>query len=150
MISEIEINIGGKGSNLFVNGSVLDDVNLSCAVRIMSLHKSKGLNARLVVIAGCVSGILPTIKATDPLEQQNRQWQEQRRLFFVGITRSTETLVLSSAVRMPVAAALQMGVTVSSISHGMAVLQASSFLAELGAHAPNPQTGAAWRAVLGF
>lgn len=120
------------------------------AVRIMSLHKSKGLTARLVVIAGCVSGILPTIKATDPLEEQNRQWQEQRRLFFVGITRSTETLVLSSAVRMPVATALQMGVTVASISRGMAVLQASPFLAELGVHAPNPQTGATWRANLGF
>lgn len=120
------------------------------AVRIMSLHKSKGLSAQLVVIAGCVSGILPTIRATDPLDQQSRQWQEQRRLFFVGLTRSTETLVLSSAVHMPVAAALQMGVTVSSISHGMAVLQASPFLAELGAQAPQPQTGAAWRAALGF
>jgi DNA helicase II / ATP-dependent DNA helicase PcrA len=120
------------------------------AVRIMSLHKSKGLTARLVVVAGCVSGIIPTIKATAPLEQQNRQWQEQRRLFYVGITRSTETLVLSGAVRMPVGDALKMGMTVAAINQGMAILQASPFLAELGPQAPNPQASAEWRAALGF
>jgi DNA helicase-2/ATP-dependent DNA helicase PcrA len=71
------------------------------AIRIMSLHKSKGLTARLVVIAGCVAGILPSIDSTASLVEQNRQREEQRRLFYVGLTRSTETLVLSSAVRMP-------------------------------------------------
>ncbi len=68
------------------------------SIRIMSLHKSKGLTARLVVIAGCVSGILPTIKTTATAAEQARQMQEQRRLFYVGLTRSTETLVLSGAV----------------------------------------------------
>ncbi len=68
------------------------------AVRIMSLHKSKGLTARLVIIAGCVTGILPSIDSQAPLAEQNRQRQEQRRLFFVGVTRSSDTLVLSSAV----------------------------------------------------
>ena len=31
------------------------------SIRIMSLHKSKGLTASLVVIAGCVAGILPSL-----------------------------------------------------------------------------------------
>jgi DNA helicase-2/ATP-dependent DNA helicase PcrA len=40
------------------------------SVRIMSLHKSKGLTARLVVIAGCVAGILPSIDSTAPLRNK--------------------------------------------------------------------------------
>ncbi len=120
------------------------------AVRIMSLHKSKGLTARLVVIAGCVSGIVPSIDSQAPLAEQNRQRQEQRRLFFVGLTRSTETLVLSSAVRISYGAALQMGMPVAARSGPNAILQASPFLAELGPDAPQPISGGDWRTVLGF
>jgi superfamily I DNA/RNA helicase len=120
------------------------------SIRIMSLHKSKGLTARLVIIAGCVTGIIPSIDPQAPLAEQNQQRQEQRRLFFVGLTRSTETLVLSSAVRMPYAAALQMGMQVAARSGANAILQASPFLAELGPNAPSPISGAAWRAQISF
>jgi len=120
------------------------------AIRIMSLHKSKGLTARLVVIAGCVSGILPSIDSSASLAEQNRQRQEQRRLFYVGITRSTETLILSSAVRMPYGQAMHMRMPVIPGPYGMAILQASPFLSELGADAPNPIDAATWRATVGF
>lgn len=121
------------------------------SIRIMSLHKSKGLTARLVIIAGCVSGVLPTIDFSAPLQEQNRQWQEQRRLFYVGLTRSTETLVISNAVRMPRKAAMQMGVPVPSGNpNAMATLPASPFLAELGPNAPTTMRGDVWRANLGF
>jgi len=121
------------------------------SIRIMSLHKSKGLTARLVVIAGCVSGILPSIDFTAPIQEQNRQRQEQRRLFYVGLTRSTETLIVSSAVGMPRGAALQMGMpTLPGGRYGMATLQASPFLAELGPTAPRSLRGQVWRATLGF
>jgi len=121
------------------------------SIRIMSLHKSKGLTARLVVIAGCVAGILPSIDFTAPIEEQTRERQEQRRLFYVGLTRSTETLVVSSAVRIPSGVAMQMGVPViAGGRYGVAILQASQFLAELGPHAPNSIHGNVWRANLGF
>jgi DNA helicase-2/ATP-dependent DNA helicase PcrA len=120
------------------------------SVRIMSLHKSKGLTARLVIIAGCVTGIIPSINPQASLAEQNRQREEQPRLFFVGLTRSTETLVLSSAVRMPYAAALRMGVPVAARSGPNAILQASPFLAELGPNAPQPISGNNWRTQVGF
>jgi superfamily I DNA/RNA helicase len=125
---------------------------LGQAIRIMSLHKSKGLTARLVVIAGCVAGIIPSIDFSAPLAEQNRQRQEQRRLFFVGLTRSTETLVLSSAIRMPYGQAMQMRMPVIPGPYGTAtaILQSSPFLAELGADAPQPIDAATWRAVAGF
>lgn len=121
------------------------------SIRIMSLHKSKGLTARLVVIAGCVSGILPTIDSQASPQEQSRQRQEQPRLFYVGLTRSTETLVISSAVRIPRGAAMQMGIPVPSGSrYGMATLPASPFLSELGPNAPAPLHGNTWRTSLGF
>jgi hypothetical protein len=83
---------------------------LGTSIRIMSLHKSKGLTANLVVIAGCVEGILPTIDRSASVAEQARQMQEQRRLLYVGITRSTETLVLSSAIQMPFGLAMQMNI----------------------------------------
>jgi DNA helicase II / ATP-dependent DNA helicase PcrA len=119
------------------------------AVRIMSLHKSKGLTARLVVIAGCVTGIMPSIDFDAPLAEQDRQRQEQRRLFYVGITRSTETLVLSSAVRVSRRVALLMNMPIGP-GVGNAVLHASPFLAELGPYAPLSTRADAWRAQVGF
>jgi superfamily I DNA/RNA helicase len=114
----------------------------------MSLHKSKGLTARLVVIAGCVSGIIPTIEHDATPEELHRQ--EQRRLFYVGITRSTETLILNSAIRMPFQAALMMRMPIVQRVGAYAILQASPFLAELGPTAPAPMDGNAWRQHLGF
>jgi DNA helicase II / ATP-dependent DNA helicase PcrA len=119
------------------------------AVRIMSLHKSKGLTARLVVIAGCVAGIIPTIDFDAPLDEQERQRQEQRRLFYVGITRSTETLVLSSAVRISRQVALNMNMRLPQ-GVGSVRLTASPFLAELGPQAPQPMRANVWRAQVGF
>jgi len=57
-------------------------------VRIMSLHKSKGLSSPVVIIAGCVEGLLPTAPDTDlsPTERE-AELEEQRRLFFVGLPR---------------------------------------------------------------
>jgi superfamily I DNA/RNA helicase len=115
------------------------------AVRIMSLHKSKGLTARLVVIAGCAAGIIPSIDFDAPIAEQERQRQEQRRLFYVGITRSTETLILSSAVRASRRVALLMKMPVRP-GVGDLALTASPFLAELGPHAPQSVRANVWRA----
>ena len=57
-------------------------------VRLMSLHKSKGLSSPYVFVAGCVEGILPP--ASDPdwsKDQKDAALEEARRLFYVGITR---------------------------------------------------------------
>jgi hypothetical protein len=66
-------------------------------------------------------------------------------LHYGGITRSTETLVLNSSIRMPFQAALQMGMRIVQRVGAYAILQASPFLA-----APAPIAGDAWRAQVGF
>jgi DNA helicase-2/ATP-dependent DNA helicase PcrA len=64
--------------------------------RVMSFHKSKGLDAELVVLAGLAEGLMPRIDTDESQAEQTAQLQEQRRVFFVGMTRSTRILVFSS------------------------------------------------------
>jgi superfamily I DNA/RNA helicase len=61
----------------------------------MSLHAAKGLEFACVFIAGCEEGLLPYSlfegRGTDP--------EEERRLFYVGMTRAKRYLYLSYAKR---------------------------------------------------
>jgi hypothetical protein len=124
-------------------------------IRVMSLHKSKGLTAALVVIAGCVSGALPTIDKDIPSAIQDFQREEQRRLFYVAITRATDTLVISSSVSMLSRDALSNGIDVQRHFRGsnqsmMAATSASPFIAELGPAAPRPISSEQWRIQASF
>ena len=116
-------------------------------VRIMSLHKSKGLSAPVTIIAGCVQGLLPRPPKSDltPRERVD-QLEEQRRLFYVGITRVKAApnegkpgiLILTNCQLMPVANALSVGITPARRVGNMAVLHASQFIDELGPSKPVP------------
>jgi len=88
-------------------------------VRIMSLHKSKGLISPVVVIAGCIEGLLPAAPDPDksPQEQQ-ADLEEQRRLLYVGLTRvkavpesnQPGVLLLTYSRSMTLADAMQSGI----------------------------------------
>ena len=119
-------------------------------VRIMSLHKSKGLSAAVTIIAGCVEGLLPKQpKAGTPPAQAAADIEEQRRLFFVGISRvkaspahgKPGTLIITYARQMPTASAKSAGIDAAGNSYGVATLHASRFVGELGEHAPAPTAG---------
>ena len=110
-------------------------------VRVMSLHKSKGLTADLVVVAGCIEGLIPTLDPNLPLSERNRQLEEQRRLFYVALTRTRQTLVMSSVKTLPRTLVFKMGATVKGGHRKWAYTVASRFLAELGPTRPTPIRG---------
>ncbi len=62
-------------------------------VTLMTLHSSKGLEFPIVVIAGTEEGLLPFYSNSI----EHAELEEERRLFYVGITRAKQKLYLSYA-----------------------------------------------------
>ena len=61
-------------------------------ISLLTLHASKGLEWPVVIIAGCEDGLVPYRRPDKPVDLD-----EERRLFFVGMTRAEQLLVLSHA-----------------------------------------------------
>ncbi|GGO50016.1 helicase UvrD [Streptomyces daqingensis] len=84
------------------------------AVRLMTAHRSKGLEWRLVVVAGVQEGLWPDLRRRGSLLEADRIGHdglaeplspgalltEERRLFYVAATRARERLIVT-AVRAP-------------------------------------------------
>ncbi len=62
-------------------------------VNLMTIHASKGLEFPVVFIAGVENGIIPHAKS---VEEGDGNVEEERRLFYVAITRARDKLYLSS------------------------------------------------------
>ena len=71
----------------------------SDVIRIMTPHKSKGLTADLVVAAGLIEGLLPGARDLPEAEAELLA-DEDRRLFYVLMTRTRRGLVLSNGERV--------------------------------------------------
>ena len=119
-------------------------------VRLMSLHKSKGLSSPYVFIASCVEGILPDAFIDAPSkEARDAALEEARRLFYVGITRVKAdlansrpgSLFITYAQQMPAKDAYGAKVAFQTQSGQMANLLPSRFIGELGPAAPAPVKG---------
>lgn len=66
------------------------------SVKLMTVHAAKGLEFKIVFIAGLEEGIFPHRALLD--EEQELREEEERRLFYVAITRAKEQVYLSWAV----------------------------------------------------
>ncbi len=63
-------------------------------IPLMTIHAAKGLEFPLVFIAGCEAGLLPYAPPERPANTA-----EERRLFYVGMTRARQVLYLTWASR---------------------------------------------------
>lgn len=75
----------------FINELQLEPIEQKSSkekIQLMTIHRAKGLEFKAVFIIGINEGILPPLKA---------EKDEERRLFYVAMTRAKEILYLSSA-----------------------------------------------------
>lgn len=74
--------------------SIIGDENddASNKVNLMTMHASKGLEFKVVYLAGIEDNIIPSQRA---LEENAKNIDEERRLFYVAITRAREKLVIN-------------------------------------------------------
>ncbi|MBQ4555842.1 MAG: UvrD-helicase domain-containing protein [Spirochaetaceae bacterium] len=70
----------------------MEDDGLKGKVNLMTIHASKGLEFPVVFICGCEDGIIPHARS---LEDSDGGVEEERRLFYVAITRARDKLFLS-------------------------------------------------------
>lgn len=79
------------------------------AVSVLTIHKSKGLEFRVVFMVSLVQGRFPLRRRAQAIEVPQElikqalpagdfYIQEERRLFYVGMTRAKEELILTSAL----------------------------------------------------
>ncbi|UXY29773.1 ATP-dependent helicase [Streptomyces sp. HUAS TT20] len=118
-----EERTGGRGALNFLEQIEAEDIAADTltrravrpdAVRLMTAHRSKGLEWRLVVVAGVQEGLWPDLRRRGSLLEADRIGRdglaepltpgallaEERRLFYVAATRARERLVVT-AVKAP-------------------------------------------------
>ncbi|MGB9667625.1 MAG: ATP-dependent helicase [Thermosulfidibacteraceae bacterium] len=75
----------------------VDNYRESDCVTLMTLHSAKGLEFPVVFIAGVEEGLIP-----HSLSEDSYEIEEERRLFYVGITRAKDELFISYCKRRSV------------------------------------------------
>ncbi|MEU5023156.1 ATP-dependent helicase [Streptomyces milbemycinicus] len=114
-----EERVGGRGALNFLDEIDAQDIAADTlsrrlvspdAVRLMTAHRSKGLEWRLVVVAGVQEGLWPDLRRRGSLLEADRIGRdglaeplspgallaEERRLFYVAATRAAERLVVTA------------------------------------------------------
>ena len=71
----------------------MDDENDKGKVNLMTIHASKGLEFPVVFIAGAEEGLIPHARS---VAENDGNVEEERRLFYVAITRARDKLLISA------------------------------------------------------
>lgn len=114
-------------------------------IQVSTFWGAKGVTAKHVFVIGLCEETIPgSIREEYPGTDEEFK-QEQRRLFYVSMTRSKRTLVLSRPTSIKVFQAKQLGIiTTQNINPALARLNACPFLREIISYLPESKKGEEW------
>jgi len=87
-----DASLASDQDSLMINQEKKDKTN---AIKLMTVHASKGLEFKYVFITGLEDGLFPHQRQNE--NKTNEDDEEERRLFYVALTRAKEKLFLSFA-----------------------------------------------------
>ncbi len=116
------------------------------SVRILALSRAKALEAKIVIVTGCVYSMIPhTNRDPETTEEHKAKLKQQRRLLYVAITRATEQVVHSTFMGMPMDWNPDYMVELASGTGSWGNTLQSSFLSDMRPVLPKSISGKAWR-----
>lgn len=114
-------------------------------IQVATLWGAKGITADRVFILGLCEEAIPGARRPEYPGDDDDYLEEQRRLFYVSITRSKNLLVLSRALSMSFQEAASMGLQGRYPKTGFWTnLESSQFLQEIEPHLPGAIDGDEW------
>ncbi len=113
-------------------------------LQIATLWGAKGITADHVYVIGLCRQAIPGTRREEYPGTDLEFEEEQRRLFYVSITRSKRTLVLSRAEWVPRGKARQLGLQVSEGDKDLVHLEMSPFLRDIVQYLPIYAKGDDW------
>ena len=110
-------------------------------IQVATLWGAKGITAEHVYLVGACHEAIPGRRRDEYPGTDEEFLEEQRRLFYVSITRSKRTLVISRATRITRGEAKQIGLAIKA---GKSHLQMSRFLRDIIRQLPPAVDGEQW------
>jgi DNA helicase-2/ATP-dependent DNA helicase PcrA len=87
---QAQVRPGSPEARLLTEADFFD--SRADAVALLTMHMAKGLEFAVVFVAGCEDGLVPCTIMKDGIDLE-----EERRLFYVGMTRAKDQLILLHA-----------------------------------------------------
>ena len=114
-------------------------------LQVATLWGAKGATADHVYVIGLCKEAIPGTRRDEYPRTEEDFFEEQRRLFYVSITRSKKTLVLSRATQVPIGKAAQLGLAQGRGNKFRQTLEMSPYLHDIINYLPNYQKGEDWK-----
>jgi superfamily I DNA/RNA helicase len=117
------------------------------SLQVATLWGAKGVTSDHVYILGLCQEAIPGTRREEYPGTDEEFVEEQRRLFYVSITRPRRTLVLSRAEKIRPGEAQRLNLSIRQLRGHWADLRMSTFLRDIMSFLPEAQSGESWAGV---
>lgn len=113
------------------------------SVRIMSLHKAKGLNCNITFVTNFIQGLIPRPYDPKSVLTEKEDLEEKRRLFYVTTTRHKMKIFITNSISMDLILAnhSKIRIPVSGFIYGGVLTNPSEFIDNCQSTLPEPIDG---------